>query len=140
MSLIGNLIVGLAQVIRKARGEVVAVAEKVREDLHQVVAVAEEVVEAEVAWLRRIPMDELKAALDRAEKASPIDLDWRHSLVDLVKLSGADEVANRKMRAGLWHEARFEGVYEGTAEQNTRLRKWFLQQLSERAIPLPMPA
>ncbi len=78
------------------------------------------------AWLRPGMTAEEKAAeLDKMAASAGEKLDWRHSIVDLLKLTHQDSsvVARRKLA----NELGYKGAYIGTAEQNI----WLHQQVMD---------
>ena len=72
--------------------------------------------------------------LDELAANSSEDLDWKSSIVDLMKLVGLDSsYAHRKELAA---EMGIDG-YEGTAEQNIELHKKVLTKLAENGGNVP---
>ena len=77
---------------------------------------------------------DVAAVLDAKAAANPEDLDWKVSIVDLMKLLDLDSsYAHRKELAG---EVGIEG-YEGTAEQNIALHKAVLAKLAANGGNVP---
>lgn len=72
------------------------------------------------------PYAELAAELDA--KANPQHLQWRTSIVDLMKLTGQD--SSLAARARLADELGHKGPFTGTAEQNTWLHQKVLDRLA----------
>jgi hypothetical protein len=78
--------------------------------------------------------DQLAAALDdRAEGREA--LDWRDSIVDLLKLLDLD--SSRRARKALYAELGFEDKYRGSAEQNITLHREVMARLAREGIPVP---
>ena len=76
---------------------------------------------------------DVMAKLEALSKENP-GLNWRTSIVDLLKLLGLDSsYAHRKELAA---EVGIEG-YEGTAEQNIALQKAVLKKLAENGGNIP---
>jgi len=74
------------------------------------------------------------AVLEEKAAANPEDLDWKSSIVDLLKLLDIDSsYAHRKELAG---EMGIEG-YHGTAEQNIELHKAVLAKLKDNGGNIP---
>ncbi len=77
---------------------------------------------------------DVTAKLDDLAANNPEDLDWKVSIVDLMKLLGLDSsYGHRKELAG---EMGIEG-YEGTAEQNIALHKAVLVKLADNGGNIP---
>ncbi len=79
------------------------------------------------------PVD-VEAQLDEMNANHPEDLDWRKSIVDLLKLVGMD--SSYGSRKELAAEIGIEG-YEGTAEDNIALNKAVLGKLAENGGKVP---
>ncbi len=110
----------------------------------QVEAAAEETVEAAPAEVDNaaevsepaveVVEVDVVTILDSKAAANPEDLDWRHSIVDLMKLLDLDSsYAHRKELA---EEMGIEG-YQGTAEQNIELHKKVLAKLAANGGNIP---
>ncbi len=77
---------------------------------------------------------DVAAKLDDLAANNPEDLDWKVSIVDLLKLLGLDSsYGHRKELAA---EMGIEG-YEGTAEQNIALHKAVLVKLADNGGNIP---
>ena len=77
---------------------------------------------------------DVTAKLDDLAANNPEDLDWKVSIVDLMKLLGLDSsYGHRKELAA---EMGIEG-YEGTAEQNIALHKAVLVKLADNGGNIP---
>lgn len=68
---------------------------------------------------------EIDAVLERDAKGT--NLNWRHSIVDLLKLLNIDSSIENRTR--LWRELGFKETYTGSESQNTLMindvrRKW----------------
>lgn len=71
---------------------------------------------------------ELAVVLDKKAATTLQKLNWRHSIVDLMKLAGMDSSlpARAEMAAELGHK----GPFTGTAEQNVWLHGQIMRHLS----------
>ena len=77
---------------------------------------------------------DVTAKLDDLAANNPEDLDWKKSIVDLMKLLGLDSsYGHRKELAA---EMGIEG-YEGSAEQNIAMHKAVLNKLAENGGNIP---
>lgn len=80
------------------------------------------------AWLRPGMTPEEKAAeLDKMAADAGEKLDWRNSVVDLMKLTNQD--SSLDARAALAKELGHPGTFTGTPEQNIWLRQQVLGRL-----------
>lgn len=80
------------------------------------------------------PISEVDVAERLGNKPGADKLNWRTSIVDLMKLLGLDSsYANRKELAG---EVGIEG-YEGSAEDNIRLHKAVMSKLAAAGGKVP---
>lgn len=80
------------------------------------------------AWLRPgMTAEEKVAELDKMAKSAGEKLDWRHSIVDLLKLVKMDSGIQNRTR--LANEFGYHGKYIGTAEQNIWLHKQVMDHL-----------
>lgn len=80
------------------------------------------------AWLRPGMTAEEKATeLDKMAATAGEKLDWRHSIVDLLKLTKMD--SSLKARADLAKELGYTGKFVGTAQQNIWLHKQVMDHL-----------
>ncbi|WFR99036.1 DUF3597 domain-containing protein [Rhizobium tumorigenes] len=73
--------------------------------------------------------------LDAAVQKSGQKLDWKHSIVDLMKALGMD--ASLEERKELAAELNFQGDVHDSAKMNTFLHKALLQKLSENGGKVP---
>jgi hypothetical protein len=73
--------------------------------------------------------------LDRAMRDRGEKLDWRHSIVDLMKALGMD--ASLQERRELARELNYEGDMGDSAKMNMYLHKTLLQRLSENGGKVP---
>ncbi|MGE7370967.1 DUF3597 domain-containing protein [Neorhizobium sp. NPDC001467] len=73
--------------------------------------------------------------LDAAVSKSGQKLDWKHSIVDLMKALGMD--ASLAERKELATELGYAGEKDGSAEMNTWLHKALLKKLSENGGKVP---
>ena len=79
------------------------------------------------------PVD-IAAVLDGMAKNNPEKLDWKHSIVDLMKLVGLDsDYASRKELA----EELGNTDYTGSAEDNIRLHKQVMGELARNGGKVP---
>lgn len=79
------------------------------------------------AHIAKMTDAEIDAVLERDAKASGLDLNWRESIVDLMKLLNIDSSIENRTR--LWAEFKLEGTYTGSEPQNVLLigevrRRW----------------
>jgi hypothetical protein len=72
------------------------------------------------------PLEKLAADLDVAAIANKEKLDWRNSIVDLMKLTGQDSSLDARKR--LAQELGYQGALDGSAEMNI----WLHQKVMER--------
>lgn len=78
---------------------------------------------------------DVASQLDAAVKNSGQKLDWKHSIVDLMKALGMD--ASLAERKELAHELGYTGEADGSAAMNTWLHKALLKKLSENGGKVP---
>lgn len=78
---------------------------------------------------------DVASQLDAAVKRSGQKLDWKHSIVDLMKALGMD--ASLAERKELAHELGYTGEADGSAAMNTWLHKALLKKLSENGGKVP---
>lgn len=62
-------------------------------------------------------------------------LDWRHSIVDLLKLLNLD--TSMEARKALAKEMNFPGTYQGTEKDNATLHKLVMDDVASRATDIP---
>jgi hypothetical protein len=80
------------------------------------------------------PVDVAAVLTSLAEK-NPQTLDWRHSIVDLMKLLGLDSgLASRKQLADELH---YSGDKDDSASMNIWLHKQVMQKLAENGGKVP---
>ena len=80
------------------------------------------------------PVD-VAARLDEMKKASTQTLNWRESIVDLMKLVGIDsDITNRRALA---HELGYTGDLNDSATMNVWLHKQVMQKLAENGGKVP---
>jgi hypothetical protein len=80
------------------------------------------------------PVDVAAVLTSLAEK-NPQKLDWRHSIVDLMKLLGLDSgLASRKQLADELH---YSGDKDDSATMNIWLHKQVMQKLAENGGKVP---
>lgn len=81
------------------------------------------------------PMTEVDVEANLAEMAEGRDLNWRTSIVDLMKLIGVDSsLANRKALA---RELGYTGELDGSAEMNLWLHKATMRELAANGGRVP---
>lgn len=78
---------------------------------------------------------DVASQLDAAVKRSGQRLDWKHSIVDLMKALGMD--ASLAERKELAQELGYTGELNGSAEMNNWLHKALLKKLSENGGKIP---
>ena len=76
--------------------------------------------------------DEVNTLLAELAAKGIEELDWRHSVVDLLKLLRLD--SGLKARKELWADMGQEGLFEGTAEQNLRLRDLVIARVADHNV------
>lgn len=80
------------------------------------------------------PVD-IAATLDRMAAANPEKLDWKHSIVDLMKLVGMDSsLAERKELAA---DLKYSGDTNDSASMNMWLHKEVMRRLAENGGKVP---
>lgn len=82
----------------------------------------------------RAPVN-VESILDEAAKKSGQKLDWRHSIVDLMKALGMD--ASLGERKELAQELGYTGGADDSAKMNTFLHKALMKKLSENGGKVP---
>ena len=82
----------------------------------------------------RAPID-VESILNEAAKKSGQKLDWRRSIVDLMKALGMD--ASLEERKELAQELGYTGDADGSAKMNTFLHKALMKKLSENGGKVP---
>ncbi len=73
--------------------------------------------------------------LDQRNRERPEDLDWRRSIVDLMKLLDLD--SSLKARRELAHELDYPGSTADTAEMNVWLHKQVMTKLAQHGGTVP---
>ncbi len=71
---------------------------------------------------------ELEAALDKLAQNNPEKLDWRNSIVDLMKLTNQD--SSLKAREQMAREFGYPGPYDGSAAMNIWLHQKVMEELA----------
>jgi hypothetical protein len=74
-----------------------------------------------------MPAEALGVILDKKAAAAGEPLDWRNSIVDLMKLVGMD--SSLQARDALAAELGYPGPYNGSAEMNTWLHQQVMAKL-----------
>ena len=81
------------------------------------------------------PVSQFDVEANLAEMAQGKDLNWRSSIVDLMKLLGIDSsLANRKELA---QELGYTGALDGSAEMNIWLHKATMRKLAQNGGKVP---
>jgi hypothetical protein len=81
------------------------------------------------------PTVDVAARLDEMKAASKQSLNWRESIVDLMKLVGIDsDITNRRALA---HELGYTGDLNDSATMNVWLHKQVMQKLAENGGQVP---
>ncbi|TXI08991.1 MAG: DUF3597 domain-containing protein [Novosphingobium sp.] len=81
------------------------------------------------------PVSQFDVEANLSEMAQDKDLNWRTSIVDLMKLLGSDSsLANRKELA---QELGYTGALDGSAEMNIWLHKATMRKLAENGGKVP---
>ena len=81
------------------------------------------------------PVSQFDVEANLAEMAQGKDLNWRTSIVDLMKLLGIDSsLANRKELA---QELGYTGALDGSAEMNIWLHKATMRKLAQNGGKVP---
>jgi len=81
------------------------------------------------------PVVDVETVLETMAAGTKQELDWRHSIVDLMKLTGIDSsLANRKALA---QELGYTGDMNDSATMNIWLHKQVLRKLSENGGQVP---
>lgn len=91
------------------------------------------IINAILNLIRGRPLDTVEAALDRKAAAGSQRLDWRHSIVDLMKLIGQD--SSLSARKQLAQELGYTGALDGSAEMNIWLHHRVMSKLREEGVP-----
>lgn len=91
-------------------------------------------VEASSATARQQPVD-VEAVLGALAEKNPQKLNWRTSIVDLMKLVGMDSTLQE--RKELATELGYTGAKDGSAEMNLWLHKQVMKKLAENGGKVP---
>ena len=78
---------------------------------------------------------DVAAILDTLLSANSQQLDWRHSIVDLMKLLGLD--SSLSAREELAKELHYTGAMDGSAAMNLWLHKQVMRKLAENGGKVP---
>lgn len=116
---------GIRKLVTKVEGAVERVENTVEGIVEKIVSIND------------IPQNVVEARLDEAAMSAGQPLDWRHSIVDLMKLLGLD--SSYDARAELAREFNPETDYSGTAKDNIWLHKQVMHELSVRGYAIPQP-
>lgn len=81
------------------------------------------------------PVVDVTSLLDEIQSHNAQKLNWRTSIVDLMKLMGLDSsLANREQLA---RELGYQGPIDGSAEMNIWLHKQVMKKLAENGGTIP---
>ena len=81
------------------------------------------------------PVVDVTSLLDEIQSHNDQHLNWRTSIVDLMKLMGLDSsLANREQLA---RELGYQGPIDGSAEMNIWLHKQVMKKLAENGGTIP---
>jgi hypothetical protein len=92
-------------------------------------------VAGEVTGSLSAPKVDVAAMLDKLNKENPEDLDWRRSIVDLMKLLDLD--SSLKARKELANELGYDGNMSDSAKMNIWLHKQVMTKLAEHGGIVP---
>lgn len=81
------------------------------------------------------PTVDITATLDKLAAGSPQKLDWRHSIVDLMKLVGMD--SSLTARKALAAELHYTGDTSDSAAMNMWLHKQVVKKIAENGGKVP---
>ena len=82
-----------------------------------------------------VSMATIEASLEDMASSSKQELDWRHSIVDLMKLVGIDsDITNRRALA---NELGYTGDLNDSATMNVWLHKEVMQKMAESGGQVP---
>jgi len=79
--------------------------------------------------------EQVERDLDAAAAANPEKLDWRHSIVDLLKLLKLP--SDLETRKDLAEDLGYEGELDGSAEMNLWLIEKTLQRVADHYVTVP---
>jgi len=82
-----------------------------------------------------VPQVDVTAVLDGLASKSSEKLDWRHSIVDLMKLVGMD--SSFSARKALAADLQYKGDTNDSASMNIWLHKQVMQKLAENGGKVP---
>jgi hypothetical protein len=78
---------------------------------------------------------DVEAVLDALDEKNPQELDWRHSIVDLMKLLNLD--SSHSARIQLAHELSYSGDTGDSAAMNIWLHAQVMKKLAENGGKVP---
>lgn len=93
------------------------------------------VVPAARGSVKAVSTIDVAEVLDQRNRENPEDLDWRRSIVDLMKLLNLD--SSLKARRELAHELDYPGSTADTAEMNVWLHKQVITKLAQHGGTVP---
>jgi len=82
------------------------------------------------AFTQPLTRYELDVELDKRAKANPEKLDWRNSIVDLMKLTNQD--SSLEARKELAKELGYTGSLDGSADMNIWLHSQVMTKLADQ--------
>lgn len=93
------------------------------------------VVPAAASTVKPVSAIDVAEVLDQRNREHPEDLDWRRSIVDLMKLLDLD--SSLKARRELAHELDYPGSTADTAEMNVWLHNQVMTKLAQHGGTVP---
>lgn len=84
---------------------------------------------------REMSLDEVNAALTKRAETATEKLDWKTSVVDLLKLLDLD--SSFQARRALATELGFQGEFTGTEIQNAELHNLVMDDVAKRCTKIP---
>jgi hypothetical protein len=93
--------------------------------------------EIQLGKVKEVPMVDVVAKLEKMAADNPQKLNWKRSIVDLLKLLGMDSSyeARKELATELHCPA---GLMDDSAQMNTWLHKAVLEQIAENGGNIPM--
>jgi len=98
-------------------------------------SVAEKVETAAAGTAPEMKREDIDAILQRMDDEQGEDLDWEHSIVDLMKLLNLD--SSLRAREHLAHELGYTGALDGSARMNNWLHTQVMNRLAESGGKVP---
>lgn len=78
--------------------------------------------------------DDVTATLDKRAVEAKEQLNWRKSIVDLLKVLNMD--SSLQARVQLARDLGYKGPFDGSAEMNSHLHELVMAKLADHGIPL----